>query len=665
MRRLIHLLAAGFLLAGPTVYAQSAGPSAPSTAAVAPSSVPDSPEELERMMLRVLDFPYDHGSERKKFDWKIGTYFTGITAAHQATGNPRFLKAATDWSKAREWKLKGTPLFADNLTMGQTYLYLYLQARDPVKIADTRAKLEVYFERDVIKKKDFYTKWKDAERPFTGRNVWWWCDALYMAPPLFLQMRAATGEDRYLDTLDRFYWDVIDHLYDREEQLVIRDLDYIGKKSPGGKKIFWSRGNGWVYAGLVHILDLLPENAARRDDYLKLYREMTASILKYQGNDGLWRSALNEPEWYPEKEASGSAFFCFGLLAGVNRGWLPAEGHLAPALKAWAGLKGCLDENGWLGHAQIEAENPGKVATHAHLDYAQGAFLLAAAEAYKHAVAEFKTKPAAGAGNEKPSTWCRLVPERLDDFAWENDLVAFRAYGPAARAAGGKENSGIDVWLKRVRYPVIEKWYAGYLAGRSYHKDTGEGYDPYHVGRSRGCGGLAIWHDSQMVLSGPFLGSKLIKRETAESIFELTYEYKLDERIIREVKRITVKLGSRLVEIESRFSEGGKPVVLDIAIGVTTHDGKAVVTLNAKKGWIACWERIDGQGLGTGVVIAPDKILRVDEVKSEKPDEGHAIVLTRTDTEGVVRYRAGYGWERAGDITTSEQWQGYLSQAAR
>lgn len=659
MRHPVFSLLAALSLAGAIPYC-SAEQTAP---AVATAQAPaDAPAEIERMMLRILDFPYDHGSERHKFDWKIGTFFTGVTAAQRATGNPRFLRAATDWSKARQWKLKGTPLFADNLTLGQTYLDLYLDARDPVMIADTRANLEVYFGRDLIRKKEFYTKWKDAERPFTGRNVWWWCDALYMAPPLFVQMYQATGEQRYLDKLNEFYWDVIDHLYDREEHLIIRDLAYLGKMSPGGKKIFWSRGNGWVYAGLVHVLDRLPENAPRRADYLRLYRDMSVSILKYQGADGLWRTGLNEPEWFPEKEASGSAFLCFGLLAGVNRGWLPAEGNLGSPLKAWDGLKGCLDENGWLGHSQVEAEKPGKVAPHAHLDYAQGAFLLAASEAYK--LASTATKHAAETP-ASPSTWCRIVPERLDDFAWENDLVAFRAYGPAARAAGGPENSGIDCWLKRVSYPIIEKWYAGHLKGKSYHQDRGEGNDPYHVGRSRGCGGLAIWHDSQMVLSGPFVASKLIKRETAESIFELSYDYKIGDRAIREVKRVTVKLGTRLVELESRFTENDKPVVLDIAIGVTTHNGKAAATLNPKEGWMACWEVMEGQGLGTGVVIAPEKILRMEEVKSDKPDESHALLITRTDADGVVRYRAGYGWQKAGVITTPALWQDYLSKTAR
>ena len=106
----------------------------------------------------------------------------------------------------------------------------------------------------------------------------------------------------------------------------------------------------------------------------------------------------------------------------------------------------------------------------------------------------------------KSATFCRLVPERKDDFAWENDKIAFRAYGPALRKS--KENSGIDCWLKRVNYPIINKWYKDSAAGKSYHKDHGEGYDPYKVGDSRGCGGTALWLNGHMITSNVFKGGE-------------------------------------------------------------------------------------------------------------------------------------------------------------
>jgi len=94
----------------------------------------------------------------------------------------------------------------------------------------------------------------------------------------------------------------------------------------------------------------------------------------------------------------------------------------------------------------------------------------------------------------QPRTHCRFVPERFDDFAWENDQIAFRTYGPAARERA--ENSGFDCWLKRVETPIIDKWY-GPMKEKSYHKDWGEGHDPYHVGKTRGCGGLGLWIDGE------------------------------------------------------------------------------------------------------------------------------------------------------------------------
>ncbi len=630
--------------------------------------------ELEASMLRLLEFPYADIKESAKFDWKVGTYFTGVLDAYQATGNPRFHDAALAWSQDRKWKLNGTPLFADNLCLAQTYLGLYFLDRDPAKIADTRKKLEPYFTREKILRKEFYTKWPEEERAFIGRNVWWWCDALYMAPPVFAQMYAATGEQKYLDRLHSFYWDVIDYLYDREEQLVFRDLEYLNTRTPSGKKKFWSRGNGWVYGGLVRILEHLPARDPRRDDYLKLYRELTASILKYQGADGLWRTSLNDPAWFPDKETSGTAFFCYGLLAGINRGWLAREAHLTPALNAWRGLNTCLNDRGWIGHAQIEAERPGPAPADAYIDYTQGAYLLSAAELYKlnlhnepapaRPVVNPDSSPQTPDG-PAPATWARFVPERLDDFAWENDLVAFRTYGPAARAAKGRENSGVDCWLKRVPYPIIDAWYAGEKAGKSYHTDHGEGNDPYQVGRSRGCGGIALWQDNAMVLSGPYLAWKLISREPARSVFELQYEYPLAEGPIQETKRITIELGQRLMQIESRFTQNGRPVSREVAIGVTTHDGKAAVTLDPARGWMACWEVIEGQGLGTGVVIAPEKILKMFELKSPKADESHAVILTRTDADGRVRYRAGYGWQKAGAITSPALWHEYLATQTR
>lgn len=271
---------------------------------------------------------------------------------------------------------------------------------------------------------------------------------------------------------------------------------------------------------------------------------------------------------------------------------------------------------------------------------------------------------AEGAPAKERSTFCRFVKERSDDFAWENDLIAFRVYGPALRKGG--EDSGIDCWAKRVPYPIIDRWYHLHLKEKqSYHQDRGEGADFYHVGSSRGCGGTAIWHNGGMVLSNVYHDWRIVTQSPEESVFVLTYEYDLEGRKIREEKTITIKLGERLFRSESTFTEDGNPADLEIAIGLTTHDGKGAATLDRNGGWMLVWESFKNHGeLGTGVVLPPARIIGMEEIESKQRDKSHAVALTKTDATGRTVHYAGYGWSQAQEITTKEQWAAYLTQFA-
>ncbi len=264
----------------------------------------------------------------------------------------------------------------------------------------------------------------------------------------------------------------------------------------------------------------------------------------------------------------------------------------------------------------------------------------------------------------KGPVWCRFVPERKDDFAWENDLMAFRAYGPAIKSTGGPEDSGIDCWLKRTSKPIVDKWYADDQKGISYHEDHGEGYDPYHVGGSRGCGGTALWHDGTLVGAGPYKTWKILEQTPSKCVFELTYDYpaKQGEDSLREVKRFTVEQGKPFIRTVSLFTRSGKPVAgLPVAIGVTTHDGKASVTLNQTRGWVSCWETIDGNGLGTGVILPPGTPVEARDFKSATKDDCHALLITKTDANGMVTCYPGFAWVPEGRITSQSDWERILS----
>ena len=263
------------------------------------------------------------------------------------------------------------------------------------------------------------------------------------------------------------------------------------------------------------------------------------------------------------------------------------------------------------------------------------------------------------AEDKAPRTFCRFVPERSDDFAWENDKIAFRAYGPALRDS--TENGGVDCWLKRVNYPIIDKWYSKHVAGGTYHEDQGEGYDPYHVGASLGCGGIGLWTGEGLVTTETFVDWRIISCEPLESVFELDYAWEHDGHQYTATKRMRIGMGSRLFKTTATFRMDGEPAGgLPVAIGITTHDGVAEASANVEKGWMACWETIDGSGLGTGVAMEPSRILEYKLLESETPDLSHALFLAETDEAGQVSWWSGYGWERAGEIDSFQAWQDYL-----
>ena len=266
----------------------------------------------------------------------------------------------------------------------------------------------------------------------------------------------------------------------------------------------------------------------------------------------------------------------------------------------------------------------------------------------------------AAVSSRTPQTYCRYVPERSDDFAWENDLIAFRTYGPALETS--KEGSGFDCWLKRVKYPIINKWYANAQHGISYYKDNGEGHDPYPVGGSRGCGGLAVWKAGKLYPSDVYKDWRVVFQSHSCCVFELYYTWKVGSDEIAETKRFTIELGERLFRVESTFLVNGKPSDIDIAIGLLLHDKEgSQVEFNKKRRWMTCWGRIGNSELGTAVVLSsPQKDIEFKKKLNDPEDENHALLIIGLKKNEVLSYYAGYGWKKAEEIKTQEEWLTYI-----
>ncbi|MFP9114567.1 DUF4861 family protein [Flavobacterium sp. RHBU_3] len=274
-------------------------------------------------------------------------------------------------------------------------------------------------------------------------------------------------------------------------------------------------------------------------------------------------------------------------------------------------------------------------------------------------------------GNVVPATnvvaYSRFVPERTDDYTWENDKVAFRTYGPDAqqrteqKRENGTLSSGIDLWLKRTPESVINKWYKGYQTDPMfYHKDRGEGYDPYHVGASRGTGGTGVWEKDSLLVSKNFVSYKTIAAGPLRTVFELTYAPYSDYEV-KEVKRISLDLGSNFSKFEVSYT--AKKPLPNYATGITLHNNEGQAEVFADKGIFVHNEKMDGTYIGEGIVMAPSIVQKAFVNKSKTKDQSNLIILT--NPAGKVTYYAGFAWEKAGQATNNTEWNALLNKQAQ
>jgi unsaturated rhamnogalacturonyl hydrolase len=341
------------------------------------------PADVLSLMERVADWQLAHPSVHSSTDWTQAAGDAGMMALAGISGNPKYRDALLAMSEANGWKPGPRMYHADDLAIGQAYAGLYFVYRDPKMIAPLRARLDAILSAPPpVQSLDFHQPYNQASQ------LWSWCDALFMSPPVWMQLFAATGDDRYLDFAVQNWWRTTDYLYDPVEHLYFRDSTYFDRREANGKKIFWSRGNGWVMAGLVRMLELLPANHPSRERFEQLFREMAETVLTAQQPDGLWHSSLLDPQSYPLKETSGSGFYAYALAWGVNQGLLDGAKFKLAIRKVWLALTGCVDADGKLTHVQPIGSDPKTFADDSTEVYGVGAFLLAGSELYRMAVFE-------------------------------------------------------------------------------------------------------------------------------------------------------------------------------------------------------------------------------------------------------------------------------------
>ncbi|MFA5734607.1 MAG: glycoside hydrolase family 88 protein [Proteiniphilum sp.] len=335
------------------------------------------PERIRETMNKVAEWQINHPRHAPN-DWTNGAFYAGLFAAWETTQSPMIYDAmmamgndSTQWRPHKRW------YHADDIAISQTYIDLYQIEQRQEMIQPTIDTLRILF-----------------TNPYPHRGIevikWWWCDALFMAPPVLVKLGKTLNDPQYYAYNDRYFRECYDLLYNREEKLFARDLNYVIKGDENdryeanGERIFWSRGNGWVMGGLVRILKELPADYPERPFYQQLFKEMAERILSLQQDDGLWRASLLDPDSYPGGEVSGSGFFCYALAWGVNNGLLDRAAYTPAIESCWVALNNCVNEEGRVGWVQPIGADPRKNFNEDSWEvYGTGAFLLAGSEVIK------------------------------------------------------------------------------------------------------------------------------------------------------------------------------------------------------------------------------------------------------------------------------------------
>jgi unsaturated rhamnogalacturonyl hydrolase len=303
--------------------------------------------------------------------WTWSALYAGYMAAAASLGESKYRDAMEQMGKAYNFEMRSKVPGADDISVAQTYLELYMLTKDPAMLAPTKASM------DAVLAKPRVALGSDK------RIEWWWCDALFMAPPAWARLYAITGDKKYITYLDEEWAKTSELLWDPVAHLYSRDATFIPKKEKNGEKVFWGRGEGWVIGGLARTLEYLPKDDPARAKYEGQMKDMAAALAKLQRPDGLWGAGLLDPKSYQQPEISGSALITFGMAWGVNNGILDRKVYTPVITKAWAGMLQHVYADGRLGDIQQTGSEPAAFKPSASYTYGVGGFLLAGSEIRK------------------------------------------------------------------------------------------------------------------------------------------------------------------------------------------------------------------------------------------------------------------------------------------
>ena len=352
----------------------------PQDTTVAPYKDDLNVKDIKVILKSVADWQINTPLTHAPADWTNGALYAGMVEWAGIAGDKKYYEWLKEIAVKNGWtyKARTNPLgryHADDYCVGQTYVELYRKFGDKNMIKPIRE----YFDqilKDPAKGDLKFVNTKD----YWSTQRWSWCDALFMGPTVWAKIGNVTHEKKYLDFMYQEYKASTDYLYDKEENLYFRDSNYFTKKENNGAKVFWGRGNGWVFAGLPIIIRELPKKFEQKPYFVGIFKEMAAKLLKLQDANGYWHASLLDPASYPNPEMSATAFFVFGFAWGIDNGYLDKQTYLPAVIKGWKAMVSCVWPDGKVGFIQPVGADPKAVTKEMTEVYGVGGFLLAGTE---------------------------------------------------------------------------------------------------------------------------------------------------------------------------------------------------------------------------------------------------------------------------------------------
>ena len=342
--------------------------------------------EVKSIMKKVVDWQianpntgYEHGD----LNWTNAVLYVGMLdwaeLAEKEDGDTTYYKWLTRIGNKNGWQPDKRMYHADDIAVSQTFIDLYRKYKNKSMLNPTIARTDWVMSN--ASKGSFELDYRKSET----LERWTWCDALFMAPPVYTKLYMLTSDKKYINFMNREYKATYDYLFDKEENLFYRDWRYFKQREANGQKVFWGRGNGWVLGGLVEVLKELPKKDENRKFYEDLFVKLSTRVAGLQNKDGFWHASLLDPASYPSPETSCSTFIVYALAYGINEGLLDKTAFLPVLNRGWEALISAVESNGKLGYVQPIGADPKKVTRDMTEVSGVGAFLMGGCEIYKMA----------------------------------------------------------------------------------------------------------------------------------------------------------------------------------------------------------------------------------------------------------------------------------------